>query len=157
MTAPLTARAPGVRVLVVDDDGNMADVVAGFLSSRGCAARAAYDGPSALAAAPEFCPDVVLLDIDMPGMNGYEVARRLREVPALDGAVLLAFTGHADQEHRRQSNEAGMALHLVKPMELQSLWDVLAGFGRGTQNGSRRSPARGPRDWGAARVATRVH
>jgi CheY-like chemotaxis protein len=153
MAAPLTARAPGLRVLVVDDDRNMADVVGGFLSTRGCAARVAYDGPSALAAAPEFCPDVVLLDIDMPGMNGYEVARRLRAVPALDGAALLAFTGHADQEHRRQSNEAGMALHLVKPMELQELLDVLAGFARGGRNGSRRGLARGSR----GRVATRVH
>ena len=143
MVAPLTARAPGLRVLVVDDDRDMADVVAGFLSTRGCAARVAYDGPSALAAAPEFCPDVVLLDIDMPGMDGYEVARRLRAVPALDGAVLLAFTGHADEEHRRQSNEAGMALHLVKPMEPQELLDILAGFARGPRNGSRRGAENG--------------
>jgi two-component system CheB/CheR fusion protein len=89
----------------------------------------AYDGPGALTAAAESLPDVALLDIGLPGMDGCEVARRLRQLPGLATVVLVAVTGYADEAHRRQCDSAGFAFYLVKPAnvgELKALLGVLA-------------------------------
>jgi two-component system CheB/CheR fusion protein len=84
-----------------------------------------HDGPAALEAVPAFQPEVVLLDIGLPGMDGYEVARALRQQPALDKLLVVAMTGWGQAEDRRRSHEAGFDLHLVKPVEPEVLREVL--------------------------------
>jgi CheY-like chemotaxis protein len=88
--------------------------------------RTAFDGPAALALATEYQPDVVLLDIGLPGMNGYEVAQRLRQLPGLDRAVLAAVTGYGQESDRQRTRNAGFDRHLVKPVDPAALQDLLA-------------------------------
>ncbi len=118
--------SPPRRVLVVDDNADAADSLAVLLRLLGHDVRVAHDGPQALAAAAGGWPELVLLDIGMPGMDGYEVARRLRADPATAGAVLAALTGWGQEEDRRRSKEAGFDLHLVKPADLGELQRLLA-------------------------------
>jgi signal transduction histidine kinase len=117
------------RVLVVDNSPPAADSMAQLLNLWGYAARVAYDGPSALEAAEAWDPLVVLLDIGMPGMDGYEVARRLRARPALEGLTLIAVTGYDGEEPRRQSRDAGFDFHLVKPVPPEELKEILDAVG----------------------------
>jgi CheY-like chemotaxis protein len=116
----------GLRVLVVDDNRDSADSLALWLELAGHDMRTAYSGQEALDVAEAFQPAVILLDIGMPGMNGYDVARRLREQPATLTAVLVAMTGWGQDEDRRRSQEAGFDQHLVKPVDPQSLKALLA-------------------------------
>ncbi len=118
-----------LKVLVVDDNNDSADSLAIWLELAGHQVRTAYDGPQALAAAEEFLPRVILLDIGMPGMSGYDVARRLRAQPATRDVLLLAMTGWGQDEDRRKSREAGFDEHLVKPVDPQLLKDLLARHG----------------------------
>jgi PAS domain S-box-containing protein len=118
------------RVLVVDDNRDAADSLALLLRLAGQDARVAYDGPAALAQAKDSAPDVIFLDIGMPGMDGYEVARRLRQDPASKGLLLIALTGWGQDADRRRSLEAGFDHHLVKPVGAQALHDLLASTGR---------------------------
>jgi CheY-like chemotaxis protein len=118
------------RVLVVDDNAGMAYTISLLLRQWGHESRAARNGPEALAVAAEFHPDVALIDLTLPRMNGYEVGRRLREAPGLEKLTLLALTGYGDAESQRRSQEAGFAAHFVKPAnlsELEALLSVLAG------------------------------
>jgi CheY-like chemotaxis protein len=87
--------------------------------------RTAHDGSTALRVAAELRPELILLDIGMPGMSGYEVARRPRELPGLGDAVLVAHTGWGQEEDRRKTQEAGFNHHLVKPVCLQELQRLL--------------------------------
>jgi len=116
------------RVLVVDDNADAADTMAILLQVWGHDVHVARDGPTALAVAAESRPEVVLLDIGLPGMTGYEVAQRLREIAA--DAVLVAMTGYGQDEDRRTSREAGFALHLVKPVRPDVLQKVFADLER---------------------------
>jgi two-component system CheB/CheR fusion protein len=118
--------AAELKVLVVDDNNDSADSLAMWLELAGHEVRTAYDGPQALAAAAELRPQVILLDIGMPGMSGYDVARRLRQHPATRDVLLLAMTGWGQDEDRRLSREAGFDEHLVKPLDPQLLKDLLA-------------------------------
>ena len=118
----------GLRILVVDDNQDSADSLAVWLRLKGHEVRAAYGGPEALAAALEQRPDLVLLDIGMPGMSGYEVVRRLRAHPDTRRTRLVAMTGWGQEEDRRQSREAGFDQHLVKPLEPRALEELLAGL-----------------------------
>jgi PAS domain S-box-containing protein len=124
--------APGprsaLRILVVDDNEDSADSLAVWLGLMGHDARTAHDGPQALATAQEHRPELIFLDIGMPGMNGYEVARRLRQQPETRDVTLIAVTGWGQDEDRRQSREAGFDQHLVKPLEPRSLETLLAGL-----------------------------
>jgi PAS domain S-box-containing protein len=120
---------PRRRVLVVDDSPDAADSLALLLRLDGQDVRVAYSGPAALAQAGQFHPEVVFLDIGMPGMDGYEVARRLRAGSGLGGAVLVAVTGWGQEEDRRRSSEAGFNHHLVKPVEPKALEALLVGLG----------------------------
>ena len=122
-------RAPK-RVLVVDDNVDAAESLALLLQVLGHVARTVHDGPAALAAAREYRPEVVFLDIGMPGMTGHEVAVRLRAMPEARGAVLVAVTGWGQEEDRRRTREAGFDRHLVKPVDPEALREVLAGVGR---------------------------
>jgi signal transduction histidine kinase/CheY-like chemotaxis protein len=122
-----TARpAPrSLRVLVCDDNEDAADSLGTLLRLRGHQVNVCYNGPEALAAAEPFQPDVVLLDIGLPGgMDGYEVARRLQSDGART-ATLVALTGFGQEDDRRRSSEAGFQAHLVKPVEPRVLEDLL--------------------------------
>jgi PAS domain S-box-containing protein len=120
------AVAAGRRALVVDDNVDAADSLALLLRLGGYDVRTANDGPTALEIVPELRPEIVLLDIGLPGMNGYEVARQLRLMPACQGAVLIALTGYGQAEDRRRSQEAGIDHHLVKPVDPPTLEKLLA-------------------------------
>jgi CheY-like chemotaxis protein len=117
---------PSRRVLVVDDNPDAADSLALVLRLAGQEVQTAYDGPSALQRARELRPALVFLDLGMPGMDGYEVARRLRGEPELCGAVLVALTGWGQEEDRRRSAEAGLDHHLVKPADPAAVQRLLA-------------------------------
>ena len=88
--------------------------------------RTAHDGPSAIEAARDYRPDFVLLDIGLPGMDGYEVARRLREDEWCKDAVIIAISGYGQEEDRRRSKEAGFDHHLVKPIDHEALVMLLS-------------------------------
>jgi CheY-like chemotaxis protein len=96
-----------------------------LLSLDGYDVQVAFDGPTALNAAAEFQPQAVLLDIGLPGMDGYEVARRLREQPQHRGLLLVAITGYGQDDDRVRSREAGFDHHLVKPVDPETLSHVL--------------------------------
>jgi PAS domain S-box-containing protein len=114
------------RVLVVDDNTDAALSLGRLLDLLGYETRTAHDGPSALSEASTFHPDVVLLDIGMPGMSGHEVARRLRRLPEGGRTLLVAMTGWGQDEDRRRSHEAGIDYHLVKPVDVTALQQLLA-------------------------------
>ena len=115
-SAPVPA-GPSRRVLVVDDNVDSARGTALILSRNGHEVRVAYDGPSAVTVAQEQKPEFVLLDIGLPGMDGYEVARRLRADETLAGLMLVAVSGYGQESDRRRSQEAGFDQHLVKPVD----------------------------------------
>jgi signal transduction histidine kinase len=114
------------RILVVDDNVDAATSLARLLVTLdGHQVRVAHDGPSALELAGVFAPEVAILDIGMPGMDGYEVARRLRSDPRFEKTRLIALSGWSQDGDRRRSREAGMDEHLVKPVDLEALRHVL--------------------------------
>lgn len=112
------------RILIVDDDADSAEALALALGA-GHEVRLAADGASALKAAEEFRPDVVLLDIGLPGMDGYDVGRRLRAETGSDGMVLVALTGFGQEQDRRCSRDAGFEHHLVKPVTPDAILAVV--------------------------------
>jgi signal transduction histidine kinase/CheY-like chemotaxis protein len=114
------------RILIVDDNRDSADTMCALLRALGVEARVAYDGRAALAALDAFRPGAVMLDLGMPEMDGYEVARRIRERSDLAGTALIALTGWGGVADRRRSGEAGFAHHLVKPVDLETMSAVLA-------------------------------
>jgi len=129
-TAPTTARPGSIaprRILVVDDQPDAAAMLARLLRGRGHDVLVAADGPAAIEAAAASRPDVLLLDIGLPGMDGYEVARRLRALPGMEAALLVALTSYGQEEDLRLAREAGFDHHLVKPTDLESIENLLAG------------------------------
>jgi len=120
---------PKRRILVVDDNEDGARSLAMMLRLQGHEVRVANDGPAALEIARADRPDLILLDLGMPGMDGYEVARRLREEHQLEGVVLAALTGWAQDEDRRRTREAGFNAHLIKPVDMEQLQGLLARAG----------------------------
>jgi PAS domain S-box-containing protein len=119
----------GRRILLVDDNRDSADSLAMLLQLLGHDVRTAYDGRQALVVAGAYQPDLVLLDIGLPGLNGYEVAAQLRAMFGTGRMVLVALTGYGSQEDRRQTREAGFDDHLVKPVDLDALRELLASLG----------------------------
>jgi two-component system CheB/CheR fusion protein len=116
---------PNLRILVVDDVQASAKTLAMMLRSIGQEVWMAHDGPAALAAARDRQPDVIFLDIAMPGMSGYEVARQIRADPALHDVFLVALTGYGQEEDRRRAIEAGFDQHVTKPAGLAILEQLL--------------------------------
>jgi CheY-like chemotaxis protein len=112
-------------VLVVDDNRDSAESLAALIGTLGHEVHLAHDGQQALALARQLAPDLVLLDIGMPGMNGHEVARRLRTDSALADMILIALTGYGSEDDRRASHEAGFDGHLVKPIDFDALERLL--------------------------------
>jgi signal transduction histidine kinase len=125
---PAEATAPRpLRVLVVEDNIDAAESLATLLRLWHHDVNVVHDGCAALDAAREQQPEVVLLDIGLPGLDGYQVARRLREEVGLNHALLVAMTGYGQPEDRRRSREAGIQYHFVKPVEPLVLRNLLAG------------------------------
>jgi PAS domain S-box-containing protein len=122
----VVAGAPLRRVLVVDDNHDAADSLGLLLQFLGADVMVVHDGHAALAAIKTFKPAVVLLDLGMPGMNGLEVARRMREDPEARGITLVALTGWGQREDRRRTSEAGFDYHLVKPADVGMLQSILS-------------------------------
>jgi signal transduction histidine kinase len=112
---------PNRRVLVVDDNRDAAESLGLLLKLLGAEVRVVHDGPAALAMIPTYAPNVVLLDIGMPGMDGYEVARRIREQPEGQDLMLIALTGWGQEEDRRRTSQAGFDHHLLKPADMTAL------------------------------------
>jgi CheY-like chemotaxis protein len=119
------------RVMVVDDNRVAADAIGTLLRMRGHTVHVAYDGPSALAVAGEHELDVVLLDIGMPGMDGYEVCRALRGMEHLAGTTIVALTGWGADRDRQQAHEGGFDGHLTKPASWTDIEIVLYGTREG--------------------------
>ncbi|HYB98422.1 MAG TPA: chemotaxis protein CheB [Candidatus Limnocylindrales bacterium] len=119
------------RVLIVDDNVDAAESLAVLLRLAGHQVRTAHDGEAALHIAARFDPDAILLDIGLPGMDGYEVARRLRKQPQHADTALIAVTGYGQGEDRRKSADAGFNAHLMKPVELAQVETTLARLTRG--------------------------
>ena len=128
--APTTGDGPATtskrRILIVDDNHDSAMSLGMMLNLMGNDTRTAHDGLAAVEAAGEFRPDVILLDIGLPKLNGYEACRRIREQPWSKGMVIVALTGWGQDEDRRRSEEAGFNHHMVKPVEVDALEKVLA-------------------------------
>lgn len=116
---------PARRILVVDDNHDAADSLGTLLGALGSDVRVAHGGKEALDEASTFLPDVILLDIGMPGLDGYEVARRLRGRAEFQKTLLIALTGWGQEEDRRRSSAAGFDHHMVKPPNLEQLRDYL--------------------------------
>ena len=113
------------RVLVVDDNVDAAQSIGDLLAMLGHEVRVVHDGAAALEAVKSFPAGVVLLDIGLPGLTGLEVARRIRQLPALKDLVLVAMTGYGQETDRERSREAGFDHHLVKPADLDELLKIL--------------------------------
>ena len=126
----LDSSSPGHRLLVVDDNEDAANSLAVLLRLKGHQVKVAHHGRAALEIAQNYRPDMIFLDIGMPGMDGYEVARRLRQHPDLKNVVLAALTGWGQQEDRRRSAEAGFDHHLVKPPEPKVVESLLGDLGQ---------------------------
>jgi signal transduction histidine kinase/ActR/RegA family two-component response regulator len=120
------AAAPKRRVLVADDNVDFATSLASLLASHGHDVRVAHDGAEALRIAAEFVPEFAFLDIGMPKVHGYEVARRLRAAPGTSQSVLVAVTGWGQEDDRRRARDAGFDKHLVKPVDPAQLEAMLA-------------------------------
>ena len=126
-TEQLHPRSPAARrVLLVDDNVEYAESTAELLRVRGNDVRIAHDGPTAVAIASEYQPQIALLDIGLPGMNGYEVAKRLRRLSGIQRIALVAISGYGQDDDRRRSREAGFDDHLVKPVSFDVLEQRLA-------------------------------
>jgi CheY-like chemotaxis protein len=124
-TAHAVRKTPGLRILVVDDNVDAAESLAYLLRTDGHDVTTAYEGVSAIELANKLHPDVVLLDIGLPGMSGHEVASRLRHDHPNRNLVLIALTGYGQEEDRRRSEEVGINAHLTKPVDLADLRALL--------------------------------
>ncbi len=113
------------RVLIVEDNLDSVRALSALVSDMGHAVQYAINGYAALEIGRKQKPQVVLLDLGLPGMDGYELCRRMRRDPAFAEAHIFALTAYGAEEHRRRAHDAGCELHLVKPVTAQKLFDVL--------------------------------
>jgi two-component system, chemotaxis family, CheB/CheR fusion protein len=118
--------APKRRILVVDDNADIADSLAMLLRLEGHDVAIAYSGPEAFEAVQRVRPEAVFLDIGLPQMDGYEIARRLRADPAAKRVHLIALTGYGQEQDRERAREAGFGAHLVKPVDIEAVYQILA-------------------------------
>ena len=121
---PSASRA--LRVMVVEDNADSAEILTTLLALEGHTARAFHDAPSALAAVAEFRPEVALVDLGLPGMDGYELGRRLRDDPVCEGLLMVVLSGYGQDEDRRRSRAVGFDEHFVKPVDPDVLREFLA-------------------------------
>ena len=140
MTAAPAVTPTGLRILVVDDNRDAADMLTMFLQLSGHETHTAYDGLEAIEATTRLQPDLVLLDIGLPHLNGFEAGRRIREQHKTGPPVLVALSGWGQDEDRRRSEEAGFDAHLVKPVDEIALRRLLADLGARKQEANVRTP-----------------
>jgi len=114
-----------LRILIVDDSEASAQTLGWMVEIFGYDIKLAHNGQDALALAKSFKPHVVLLDIGLPGMNGYEVCQRLRNDPEIKNLVIIAQTGWGEDQHKTMSQEAGFDYYMVKPIEMEKLRQLL--------------------------------
>ena len=128
MKAPTTTPRSNepLRVLIVDDEKDTADVTALALTQLGHDVRKAYDGLSAVSQARQFKPQLILLDLSMPVVDGFEVAQHLRELTATEGARIFALTGHVERPYIEASAEADFDGYLLKPLDVEKLTQIMA-------------------------------
>ena len=119
-------KVPSLRVLVVDDNVDAAESLALLLKANGHEVQAVYDGLTALEAARSYRPNLILLDIGLPGMNGFDVAKKVREEVELGKVVLVAMTGYGQESDKQRSQQAGFDHHLVKPADFSAVKQILA-------------------------------
>ena len=124
----MSFKAQPRRVLVVDDNADAANSLSTLLMFQGHHTQVAYSAKEALACVESFRPDVGLLDIGLPEMNGYELAKKLRAISSLNGMRLIALTGYGQAEDYQRTREAGFDDHLVRPVDLVTLERALAGI-----------------------------
>jgi PAS domain S-box-containing protein len=127
-TSPEAVPTALKRILVIDDNKDAAESLAAVLRLLGFEVRTAHDGATGLEAAADFTPEVVLLDLGMPGLSGYDVARRLRGQPQFANVLVIALTGWGADEDRRRTRAAGFDHHLVKPIDPETLIELLGGI-----------------------------
>ena len=145
---PLPAAAPSTatlaprdrKVLIIDDNEDAAESLSAFLEESGLSCASALDGPSGLDAVASFAPDTILIDLGLPGLDGYEVARRIRGLPDGDKYLAIAITGYGRDRDRERSAEAGFDAHLVKPVDLDQLLTILRTMDRWDSPGAFRRP-----------------
>ena len=114
------------RILVIEDNPDTADSLAMILTLLGHEVQVAYNGPDGVRKAVAWRPDVVLSDIGLPGLTGYQVAERLRQSPETARARLVAITGYGDDDDRRRAYESGFDFHFTKPADTSALLNVIA-------------------------------
>jgi CheY-like chemotaxis protein len=129
---PLGAARRNLRVLIVEDNLDAAEMLELAVSHLGHVTRLAHDGAAAITAAMQFRPDVIFLDIGLPVMNGYAVARTLRGMPELNHVHIAAVTGWGQEEDRQRAREAGCDSHFTKPLAPAILEDLLAAIAQPT-------------------------
>jgi two-component system CheB/CheR fusion protein len=117
-----------LRILIVDDNKTFMETFSWMLVALGHEVRCLYNGTEALAEAQSFLPHVVLLDLGLPEMDGYEVCTQLRSLPALEDVFIVAQTGYSGDEYKEKSKAAGFNLHLVKPVKIEVMEDVLKSY-----------------------------
>lgn len=110
-----------VRILVVDDNADAADLLGEALQMSGYEVRVVYDGHSAITLAASFLPVLALLDIGLPGMNGFELSLHLRALAGLEALKCVAITGYGHPDDRRRSAESGFQAHILKPVDMEAL------------------------------------
>jgi CheY-like chemotaxis protein len=115
-----------LRILIADDNRDAAELLKAVLETQGHTVKLAHDGTIALQLAKSFVPDLGLLDIGMPGMSGYELAKAIRQVPQLQATRLVALTGWGAKEDRERARDAGFDHHLTKPVSFEALNALLA-------------------------------
>lgn len=113
------------RILIVDDNRDAAEMLGALLEMRGATIRVEFNAEDALKAIAAFDPCLLLIDLGMPDIDGFELARRLSERPERVRQILVAVTGWGDQRHRQRSKEAGFDRHLLKPVRLQEILSIL--------------------------------
>lgn len=126
-TPPTPVKVLSGRILIIDDNADASEALAMLLVSDGHAVQTRLDGPQGLEAARTFRPDVVLLDIGLPGIDGYEVAKKLRESATTRDTMLIAITGYGQPGDQLRSAEVGFDHHLVKPVDIEALTRLLVG------------------------------
>jgi CheY-like chemotaxis protein len=114
------------RILVVDDNRDAADALALLISTFGYKAKAVYDGEEALEQVATFSPDMALIDLGMPGLDGYETVSRIRQQRGNVHLILVAVTGYTGEEDKRRAYDCGFDLHVGKPMSVEKLQELLA-------------------------------
>ena len=130
MSDRAVSTSEGARIMLIEDHPDAAESLALLLELLGHRVRVFSEGAAALASASADPPDVMVVDIGLPGIDGYEIARRVRRDPHLRHAVLIALTGYGTEDDRRESKAAGFDHHLVKPVEPRALEDLVARLGK---------------------------